>query len=80
MRLLTGRIAGAIVAGMNKQQVIEYFGGVAATAKALGIAQPSVSNWGDQLPELRQLEIEHMTAGALRAGPECDKYRVTNAA
>jgi hypothetical protein len=28
------------------------------------------------LPILRQLEIERYTAGALKAGRECDKYRV----
>lgn len=47
-----------------------------ATARALGISQPSVSNWDEQLPPLRQLEIENLTGGKLRAGPECDKYRV----
>jgi hypothetical protein len=61
---------------MNKQDVLDHFGGVIATAKALKIAQPSVSNWNDPLPELRQLEIEQLTGGKLRAGPECDKYRV----
>ena len=61
---------------MTKTEVLEHFGGVVATARALGIAQPSVSNWSEELPELRQLELEHLTGGALRAGPECDKYRV----
>ena len=61
---------------MKKQEVLDYFGGVIATAKALGISQPSVSNWGEDLPELRQLELEQLTGGTLKAGPECDKYRV----
>lgn len=61
---------------MKKQEVIEYFGGVGATARALEIAQPSVSTWTDPLPELRQLQIEVLTGGALRAGQECDRYRV----
>jgi DNA-binding transcriptional regulator YdaS (Cro superfamily) len=61
---------------MTKTEVLAHFGGAVATAKALGISQPSVSNWSEQLPELRQLEIEQLTGGALRAGPECDKYRV----
>ena len=69
-------IAGAIVVAMNKTQVLEHFGGVGATARALGISQPSVSNWSEALPELRQLEIEKLTGGALTAGPECEKYRV----
>ena len=62
--------------GLRKHEVLDYFGGVAATAKALGISQPSVSNWGEAPPELRQLQIEALTAGALRAGSECDKYRI----
>ena len=64
---------------MLKQSVLDHFGGVTATANALGIAPPSVSTWSDPLPELRQLEIEQLTKGALRAGPECDKYRVPQA-
>lgn len=64
---------------MTKDQVIEHFGSQAAVAVALGIRQPSVWEWGDPLPPLRQLEIERLTAGALRAGPECDKYRVAAA-
>jgi transcriptional repressor of cell division inhibition gene dicB len=61
---------------MKKQQVLDYFGGGSAVAAALGIAPPSVTNWSDPLPELRQLQIEQVTEGRLRAGPECDKYRV----
>lgn len=64
---------------MNKSEVLEHFGGVVETAKALGIAQPSVTNWSDPLPILRQLQVERMTGGKLRAGPECDKYRVIEA-
>ena len=61
---------------MTKQEVLDYFGGGAAVARALGISHPSVTNWTDPLPDLRQLEIERLTNGELRAGPECDKYRV----
>ena len=62
---------------MKKQQVLDYFGGGSAAAKALGIAPPSVTMWkDDQIPELRQLQIERLTGGKLRAGPECDKFRV----
>lgn len=61
---------------MTKTEVLNHFGGAVATARALGISQPSVSNWSEDLPELRQLEIENLTAGVLRASPECDKYRV----
>ena len=65
----------AIIRAMTKQEVIEFFGGVHATARALGISQPSVTNWR-QIPAIRQLQIERLTDGRLRAGPECDPYRV----
>lgn len=64
---------------MTKDEVIAHFGSQQAVATALGIKQPSVANWADPLPELRQLEIERLTGGLLRAGPECEKYRVASA-
>ena len=70
------RLERAKMRNMKKQQVLDYFGGGTAVARALGIAPPSVTNWSDPMPELRQLEIEQLTEGKLRAGPECDKYRV----
>lgn len=62
--------------GMKKAEVINHFGGVVETARHLGLSQPSVTNWDDPLPVLRQLQIEAVTRGALRAGPECDAFRV----
>jgi DNA-binding transcriptional regulator YdaS (Cro superfamily) len=61
---------------MTKDELIQHFGSQSAVAAALGIKQPSVANWTDPLPELRQLEVERLTGGKLRAGMECDKYRV----
>lgn len=62
---------------MTKTEVVAYFGSVVATAQALDLKQPSVTNWGENsIPELRQLQIEALTNGALQAGPECDPYRV----
>lgn len=61
---------------MKKADVISFFGGVSATARALGLAQPSVTVWRDPLPVLRQLMIERVTKGKLRAGPECEQFRV----
>ena len=61
---------------MTKDQVIAYFGSQSAVAAALGIKPPSVAEWVDPIPELRQLELENLTCGMMRAGPECDRYRV----
>ena len=35
---------------MKKQLLIDYFGGVSATAVALEVKQPAVSQWPDELP------------------------------
>ena len=61
---------------MKKAEVIAHFGSVMQTARALNLSQPSVTNWSDPLPILRQLEIERLTNGALLAGPECERFRV----
>lgn len=62
---------------MKTDDAIEAFGGTQVlTAKALGITQGSVSLWGEYPPPLRQLQIEALTGGRLRAEPDCDKYRV----
>lgn len=57
---------------MTPQDVIAHFGSQTATADALGLKQPSVSDWvrAGSVPWLRQLDIERMTGGALRANPE----------
>lgn len=43
---------------MEKQQALQIFGGATNTAKALGIKQPSVSEWEEEaIPKLREYEI-----------------------
>lgn len=61
---------------MNKADVIAHFGSQEAAAQALGIKQPSVAAWTDYPPPLRQLQIEAITNGALKAETDCDMYRV----
>ncbi len=43
---------------MKKSDVISYFGGSCNTAKALGIKHPSVSGWGEIIPQGRAYQIE----------------------
>lgn len=62
---------------MTKDEAVAHYGTQAKLADALGIRQPSVAAWGDTPPVLQQLALEALTHGALRAGPECDRYRVT---
>lgn len=66
---------------MTKDEAIAALGGTqAALAEALGMTQGSVSLWGEYPPPLRQLQIEALTGGKVRAEPDCDKYRVPTAA
>ena len=54
---------------MSPKQVIDFFGSQVATARALGIEQPSVSAWlkTGEVPMDRQYQIELATNGQLRA-------------
>jgi len=52
---------------MDKTKIIRHFGGVAATAGALGISRNAVYKWGEEVPMLRQYQIEKLTNGEFRA-------------
>ncbi len=54
---------------MTKDEAKQHFGTYTKLAKALGVAQASVSLWGKYPPPLRQLQIEALTGGALKAEP-----------
>lgn len=43
---------------MTKKQAIEAFGSAKALADALGISEAAVSQWGEQVPELRVYQIK----------------------
>ena len=69
-------MGGAIIGAMTKDEVIRYYGTQTAVALALGdVTQSTVSGW-KAVPALRQLQIEALTGGALKADAACDKYRV----
>ena len=54
---------------MRPNEVVEYFGGQTATAKALGIRQGAVGHWirNGEVPQLRQYQIERLTKKKLKA-------------
>lgn len=54
---------------MKTQDAITHFGTQTALAKALGITQPTVAEWGEYPPPLRQLQIQQVTVGQLQAEP-----------
>lgn len=54
---------------MTKQEAIEYFGSVPKLAEALNINRQAIYQW-EEIPPLRQLQIERKTGGELQADPE----------
>lgn len=56
---------------MKRSDALKHFKTQAALAEALGIGQSSVAEWGEDIPALRQIQIERITVGALKADPEC---------
>jgi len=52
---------------MNKSDAIKFFSTQAKLAEALGMTQHAVSGWKEYPPPLRQLQIEKLTKGALKA-------------
>ena len=62
---------------MKFDNLIAHFGSQVAAATALGVTQPTLSNWKKRgrIPHLQQLRIEHLTKGKLKAAPEILKKR-----
>lgn len=56
---------------MRTTDVLEHFKTQKAVARALGIRQPSVALWGEFPPPARQLQIQKLTRGRLKAEPGC---------
>ena len=52
---------------MNTAAVVNYFGSKAEIARALGIGNTAVTNWGDTVPIGRAYQLEVITDGALKA-------------
>lgn len=61
------------MASMLTKDAIQHFGTQAALARALNIRQQSITDWGDTVPPLRQIQLEKLTAGdphPLKASPD----------
>ncbi|MGQ7956480.1 Cro/CI family transcriptional regulator [Pseudomonas sp. SP16.1] len=59
---------------MKKSDVLAHFNGVSKVAAALGISPGAVSQWPDEVPVLRQLQIQAITGGQLRASADALKF------
>lgn len=51
--------------------MIAFFGTQVKTAEALGMSQSSIAEWRDEPPAIRQIQLEVITAGKLKADPGC---------
>lgn len=51
---------------MTLAQAIQHFGQKADIARALGITAQAVSDWGAEIPMLRQYELERLSGGKLK--------------
>lgn len=56
---------------MTTSDALAFFTSNAKLAQALGIKPPSVCEWKEYPPALRQLQIERITKGKLKADPSC---------
>lgn len=62
---------------MKFEQLIKHYGTQVAAATAIGVTQPTLSNWKKRgsIPKLQQLRIEHLVKGKLKADPDILKKR-----
>lgn len=50
---------------LRTEDAKRFFGTAARLARALGISNAAVAQWGEFVPRLRAIELEEKTAGAL---------------
>lgn len=67
---------------MTKSEALEFYGSnVSALARALGMDQSTFYSWGEFPPGGRQLQLERITGGKLKAEPGCmERSRTRNKA
>ncbi|MES2958483.1 MAG: Cro/CI family transcriptional regulator [Pseudomonadota bacterium] len=56
---------------MKTSEVIGHFGTQQKAADAMGLHQTTVCGWGEYPPDLRQIQIERITRGKLKAEASC---------
>jgi DNA-binding transcriptional regulator YdaS (Cro superfamily) len=61
---------------MKKAEVLKHFEGVSRVAELLAISPSAVSQWSEELPLLRQYQIEAASGGKLKASKSSLPKRV----
>lgn len=56
---------------MKTTDAINYYGSGVALTAVLGLSSGAVSHWGEYPPDARQVQLERITFGAIRAEPGC---------
>ncbi|MCO7217871.1 MULTISPECIES: Cro/CI family transcriptional regulator [Halomonas] len=55
---------------MTTADAIKYFGGKKIDlARAIGVSPSAITQWGEDVPTLRQYQIERLSKGKLKARP-----------
>lgn len=62
---------------MKTADAVAYFGSQAELARVLGIKPPSITDWGENVPPLRQLQLQQLTLGKLQAAADVFTKRAT---
>lgn len=52
---------------MTTQEAVKFYKTQVGLAAALGCAQSTIAGWGEYPPAIRQLQIERVSKGRLRA-------------
>ncbi|ABX47947.1 Cro/Cl family transcriptional regulator [Shewanella sp. NKUCC05_KAH] len=54
---------------MTKDDAVKFYGSQTKLAQVLNIKPSAISQWGEDVPELRAYQIERLTDGALKVNP-----------
>jgi hypothetical protein len=63
---------------MDKQKAIELAGSAKALADIFGITESAVSQWGDEIPELRVLQLEKLRPDWFQKKPAPKTHKFKN--
>lgn len=56
---------------MKTKTAIEYAGSATALADLLDITPSAITQWGEEVPPARQMQLQRLSKGKLKADPDC---------